>query len=254
METGADYEGALAEAQRLGFAEADPTADVEGLDVQAKIALLAKLAFGVTVPVQQVPCSGISRLSVVDFEYARILKSTIKLLGTAGKNSDGTVSVYVSPAMVPLSSPLAAAKGPGNTVLLQSENLGLATSFAGPGAGRYPTANSIVSDILRIAQDTIHAPFPLEVVDIVLNNDYQAKFYIRIKCCDGLGIIRMVGEAAEQHHVSIHAILQNPIENPSELDFVVVTESVKLSSVQNFVQAVASMPFSKEIPLYMNIL
>lgn len=114
---GADYNAALAEAQRLGFAEADPTADVEGHDVQAKIAILAKLSFGVTVPVDQIPTSGISALAAIDFSYAKAHNFTIKLLGTAGLNADGSLAVYVTPSFVSL-VPFSTAKGPGNLVSL----------------------------------------------------------------------------------------------------------------------------------------
>ena len=126
METeGAAYGDVLKEAQDLGFAEADPTADVEGLDVQAKLALLTKLAFGVQVPLSEVPCEGITQLGKVDFEYASMMKSTIKLLGTAmlsGPNND-KLSVFVSPVVVPRSSLIAAARGPGNIVQINSKNL-----------------------------------------------------------------------------------------------------------------------------------
>eukprot|EP01037_Dinobryon_pediforme_P017843 gene17843-18071_t len=214
---GAEYEAALSEAQALGYAEADPTADVEGHDVQAKIALLTKLAFGKTVPFETIPTTGISKIGKVDFEYARSLKSTIKLLGTASSNADGSLAVFVSPTIVPLSSPLSSAKGPGNMVLINSDNLTCST-FAGPGAGRFPTANSVLNDLIR-----------LSLSQTALDNDYLARFYIRIKCSDGLGIVRAVGEAAELTGVSIHAILQNPITNPNNVDFVVTTETVKLS-------------------------
>jgi hypothetical protein len=148
---GAEYGAALAEAQSLGYAEADPTADVEGHDVQAKIALLTKLTFGKSVPFETVPTTGISKLKKVDFEYARTLKSTIKLLGTAVRNEDGSLAVFVSPTIVPLTSPLSSAKGPGNMVLMNSENLNT-SNFAGPGAGRFPTANSVLNDLIRLSQ------------------------------------------------------------------------------------------------------
>lgn len=112
---GADYGAALAEAQRLGFAEADPTADVEGHDVQAKIAILAKLSFGVTVAVAEIPTSGISKLGAVDFSYAKSQNLTIKLLGTAALNEDGSLAVYVTPSFVSM-VPFSTAKGPGNLV------------------------------------------------------------------------------------------------------------------------------------------
>lgn len=188
-DSGADYHDVLKEAQRLGFAEADPTADVEGHDVQAKIALLAKLSFGKDIPVETIPTKGISSISKVDFEYARSMKSTIKLLGTASLNADRSVAVYVSPAIVPFSSPLSTAKGPGNMVLVESQNLSR-SSFAGPGAGRFPTANSVVNDLLRIAKMKSAEAFPLQNESLVINNDFEASFYVRIKCSDGLGIIR----------------------------------------------------------------
>jgi len=249
---GADYGIVLAEAQRLGFAEADPTADVEGHDVQAKIALLTKLAFGTTVSVATIPTTGISKLSKIDFEYAKSLKSTIKLLGTANLNTDGSLAVFVSPTVVPLTNPLSGAKGPGNMVLVNSENMNSST-FAGPGAGRFPTANSVVNDLIRLSQGKTLTPFPLQH-EMTINNDYAARFYVRITCSDGLGIIRSVGETAEQNGISIHAVLQNPIDDPSNVDFVVTTDCVKLSQVQSFAQTISTLPFAKQIPLFMPIL
>mmetsp|Transcript_1257 Transcript_1257/g.2627 ORF Transcript_1257/g.2627 Transcript_1257/m.2627 type:complete len:357 (-) Transcript_1257:503-1573(-) len=141
MEAGADYDEVLKEAQDLGFAEADPSADVDGYDVRAKIAILAKLAFGTTVPVDTIPCMGITNISVIDFAYAKSMGCTIKLVGTAVRQSqfgehDGALSVYVSPKLVPNTHLLASATGCGNAVAIDSANLGIA-SYTGPGAGRY---------------------------------------------------------------------------------------------------------------------
>eukprot|EP00968_Pinguiococcus_pyrenoidosus_P015309 scaffold1403_cov241-Pinguiococcus_pyrenoidosus.AAC.6 len=136
---GADYGAVLAEAQALGFAEADPTADVEGYDVQAKISILAKLAYGATIDVTKVPVSGISQLSSLDFDYASSLQSTIKLIGTAAQNPEtGAVSVYVAPTVVPNTHSLASVRGSMNSVVIQSDNL-MESSYKGHGAGRYPT-------------------------------------------------------------------------------------------------------------------
>lgn len=198
-----------------------------------------------------IPTSGISQLGAVDFEYARLLKSTIKLLGTAAL-SNGALAVYVSPVIVPLSSPLASAKGPGNMVLINSTNMSTST-FAGPGAGRFPTANSVVNDLVRLAQGKTVAPFPLNS-DLPVNNDYSARFYVRITCSDGLGIIRHIGDAAESSGVSINSILQNPIVNPALVDFVVTTEECRLSQVQSFAYKVNSMSFIKRPPLLMSML
>jgi homoserine dehydrogenase len=249
---GSDYSAVLKEAQDLGFAEADPTADVEGHDVQAKISILTKLAFGKTVPWETVPTVGISKITAVDFEYARILKSTIKLIGTANKNADGSLAVFVSPTMVPLNHVLASAKGPGNMVVLKTENTNQST-FAGPGAGRFPTANSVMNDLIRISLGKTVAPFPLDA-KVELNNDYLSTFYVRITCADALGIVRSVGEAAEASGVSINAILQNPITTRDKVDFVVTTEEVALSNVMSFVDRVSKMPFAQTRPTFMPIL
>mmetsp|Transcript_2195 Transcript_2195/g.2997 ORF Transcript_2195/g.2997 Transcript_2195/m.2997 type:complete len:436 (-) Transcript_2195:261-1568(-) len=258
MEEGADYAEVLKEAQDLGYAEADPTADVEGHDVRAKIAILAKLAFGQTVPVSSIPCSGISKISSIDFEYAKLLGCTIKLIGTAARLSefgehDGALSVYVTAKMVPLEHLLASARGSGNAVAVKSSNLNIA-SYTGPGAGRYPTANSIVSDICRVANGSCPTtPFPLED-SLQMDHDYTSAFYIRISFQDGLGIIRSVGELAEKHGVSINSILQNPIKNRLEADFVVTTEDCKLSQIEALCADVAAQEYCRTTPLSMPIL
>lgn len=250
---GADYAAVLKEAQDLGFAEADPTADVEGYDVQAKIAILAKLSYGKTIDVTTVPIKGISSITSVDFEYAALLNSSIKLIGAASKNPDGSIAVYVSPMVVPRTSPFATAKGPGNMVVINSNN-NTQSTMAGPGAGRWPTANSVINDMIRLCKKQECDPFPLEYPDIVINNDYKACFYVRIHCKDGLGIIKAVGDAAEASKVSINSVLQNPITDPSNVDFVVTTETCQLSQVTDFAARCAKMPFASGSPLFMPIL
>jgi len=259
MEHGSDLESALLEAQDLGFAEADPTADIEGYDIRAKIAILSKLAFGVTVSaVESIPCQGISGLKPADFEYAKLLNCSIKILGTAGRMSrfeqyDGALSVYVSPVMIPNTHVLAAAKGIGNCVAVHSTNMGIC-SFTGPGGGRFPAANSIVADIIRLANGTPANPFPLQS-DIDIDNDYTAAFYIRIPFIDSIGIIRAVGELAEASDVSIHSILQNPIVDRLEADFCVITEECKLSQVKAFCDLLEEeSDFCRAHPVYMPML
>lgn len=186
MEQGADYDAVLKEAQDLGYAEADPTADVEGHDVRAKIALLAKLAFGPTIHkvVEDIPCLGISAITSVDFAYGKLHNTTIKLIGCAQllPQDPNTLSVYVSPVMVPRSHALASATGSGNLVTVTSHNMGATPcSYSGPGAGRFPTANSIVADVMRVANGTaVHPPFPRHVTHLTLQPDYRADhWYLR---------------------------------------------------------------------------
>jgi homoserine dehydrogenase len=260
MEDGADYDAVLREAQELGFAESDPSADVEGYDVRAKISILAKLAFGVSVPIESVPCMGITNVSVVDFAYAKSMGCTIKLVGTAVRKSrygehDGALSVYVSPKLVPNGHLLASATGCGNAVAIDSANLGLA-SFGGPGAGRYPTANSIVADIMRVANGTCPTvPFPPVASSSSfaddIDKDYESAFYIRISFQDGLGIVRIIGELAESQGVSIHSILQRPITDRMAADTVVTTESCKLSQVVALCDLIGREEFALSTPVYM---
>ncbi|CBJ26029.1 Homoserine dehydrogenase [Ectocarpus siliculosus] len=250
---GADYGEVLKEAQDLGYAEADPTADVEGFDVQAKIALLTKLAFGATVPSDLIQCKGISSLTSVDFEYAKMMKSTIKLLGTAMRSPDGEkLSVFVSPVLVPLSHPIASARGAGNIVSVDSKNMGTA-SFSGPGAGRYPTANSVVNDIVRLGTGKVGSPFPFDK-EWELESDFTSAFYLRITCSDDLGIIQRVGELAAENGVSIHAILQNPIEDVDNVDFVVTTDPCKQSQVDELSSSIGQEKWAKGVPLILTLL
>jgi len=187
------YADILKQAQDLGYAEADPTADVEGHDVRAKIAILAKLAFGKTVAVEDIPCAGISQITSDDFSFAKEkLGATIKLIGTAAlvasKDDDDSdeekLSVYVTPAVVPWTHMLATIDGSGNCVSVTSRNMGTC-SYTGPGAGRYPTANSIVADIYRAAEDSLPCtafPVPRSCAgrSFTLEKDYKSDFYIRI--------------------------------------------------------------------------
>lgn len=156
---GATYAEILKEAQEAGFAEADPTADVEGHDARNKLILLARLAFGVTLPVPGVPTVGITGVTPTDVALARELGCTIKLVGRAAVNG-GAVEVSMRPALVPRGSILGGTDGALNVVEIQSEFLGT-SHYRGAGAGRYPTANSIVADMVNIALgQQAPAPFP----------------------------------------------------------------------------------------------
>jgi homoserine dehydrogenase len=251
MEAGHDYHAALKEAQNLGYAEADPTADVEGHDVRAKICLLSKLAFGTTVSQDDVPCRGISQLTPSDFVHAARLNATIKLLGVAQSNavnelpsSSQSVSVYVTPHVVSNSHVLASARGSGNVVLVESENMGL-TSYVGPGAGRYPTANSVVADIARLATQfhakssgtdvrspltSSTAPFPLNTsLPIEPNYFHAGDWYVRLD--EGISECTLQS-AAEKHGVKVSGLQYLP-------GFVTL-ESNRHVAVQGFCQEVGS--------------
>jgi len=253
---GADYGEVLKEAQDLGFAEADPTADVEGLDVQAKIAILVKLAFGTQMDPAKIPTKGISKLTSDDFAYAKTsLQSTIKLLGVAMINADGTLSVFVSPMVVPLNHVIGGVNGATNIVTITSDNL-VESSLVGQGAGRFPTANSVCQDLYLLAKDRCPAPFPDAPPGpaLVVSSDFASRFYVRMHIKDGMGIIKTVGELCEQNGVSIHAILQTDITDVNDVKFVVCTEQCKESAVAGMCDAFAKMPYCLSPPLYMPML
>ena len=155
--------------------------------------------------------------------------------------------------MIPKTHILAAATGCGNAVTVDSVNLGRASYF-GPGAGRFPTANSVVADICRVASGITAAdPFPLRST-IEIDNDYTSAFYIRIPFIDGLGIVRKVGEIAERHGVSVNSILQNPISDRMMADCVVTTEECKLSQVTSLCAELEREEFARAPPLSMPLL
>ncbi|CAD7964058.1 unnamed protein product [Amoebophrya sp. A120] len=155
---GVAYPPVLKEAQELGYAEADPTADVEGYDARDKIGILAKLAFGVALP--SIPCKGISAIEKTDFDAAKtLLNSSIKLLAVAKKTGSGGVSCFVWPHLVPFAHPIASCRGPTNLVTVTSRNMGDSV-FVGPGAGRYPTANSVMNDVVKAGQMIVSKSTP----------------------------------------------------------------------------------------------
>ncbi|RLN96027.1 hypothetical protein BBJ28_00009378 [Nothophytophthora sp. Chile5] len=258
---GVAYDAVLKEAQDLGYAEANPSADVDGFDVQSKIAILAKLGFGSIVRPSEIPTVGISRISAADFEYAKMMDSTIKLLGVAkllkpadeatGKPQE--VAVYVSPVVVNRSNVIASIGGATNLVNVRSQNLD-SSAYVGQGAGRFPTANSVMNDVIQLARgDAPSDPFKAAVPS-KLQPDYEAHFYVRITIADGLGVIRAVGQLAEESGVSIYSILQAPIVDRTKVQFVVTTETSLLSSVRSMCQKIAALPFVKEEPLFLPIM
>ena len=148
---GKSYTQALDEASALGYAEADPTLDVGGFDARSKLRILMKLAFGLDVNEEEIPCRGITAVTSTDFEYAKLLDGTVKLLGIAKIVGEDRISAFVSPVFVPETSTLAGVNGATNAVQVSSSSL-QSSVFVGQGAGRFPTANSCVTDILDICR------------------------------------------------------------------------------------------------------
>lgn len=155
---GKSYEEALEDASRLGYAEADPTLDVGGFDARSKLRILMRLGFGIEVDEEEIACRGITDLTKLDFSYAKMMGGTIKLIGVAKQVTHDKVAAFVSPCFVTSDDSLASVNGATNAVEVTSANL-ISSTYIGQGAGRFPTANSCINDIVALARE-IRIPWP----------------------------------------------------------------------------------------------
>ncbi|KAH8083877.1 homoserine dehydrogenase [Aureococcus anophagefferens] len=226
---GVSYTDCLTEASALGYAEADPTLDVGGFDARSKLAIMIRLAFGVDVSEDDISCKGITNIKQVDFAYAKeLLGGTIKLLGVAEMAAEGhELTAYVTPAFVPDGNTLAVIDDAINAVEITSENL-QSSLLVGRGAGRFPTANSCVSDIVGCARKGLPEAFAKKTTDVTFMNDFSSQFYLRIQYRNEVGIVGNLGDICAKHDVSIYSLLQKP-----ESDyFVLITEYGPRSNIK----------------------
>jgi len=250
---GKSYDEALSQASELGYAEADPTLDVGGFDARSKLKILMRLAYGMDVDEDDISCRGITELTKIDFEYAKTLGGTIKLLGVAQMNDDGEVSAFVSPCYVGNDDPLSSVNGATNAIEILSDNL-VESIYIGQGAGRYPTANSCINDIVALAKgDTTPLPFNPSA-DVKFVNNYESVFFLRLNYRDQVGITRQVGEICEKHGVSIHSILQNPMTKSQDSAFAIVTEKVEYAAILKVLADIEALNWCKGKPFYMPVL
>ncbi len=210
-EDGATYADALAEAQSLGYAEADPAADVGGGDAAAKAAILASLAFGTWAGIENVFHEGIEKISKADMKWASELGYTIKLLAIA-ERLDGGVSVRVYPAMLPKAHPLATIRGATNAVFIEGPSIE-ELLFAGPGAGGEPTATAMLGDVIDAAREILAgaevAPrIRFSPGELVAFESVDTKWYVRLEVDDQPGVLAQVAGAFGAHDVSIKSVLQ----------------------------------------------
>lgn len=246
---GSSFDDVLADAQKLGYAEADPTADVDGLDAGDKIAILASLAYGGRIKLPDVYCEGIRQVSQTDIAYAQKLGFVIKLLAIAQREGAG-LSVRVHPTLVPQSHPLASIHGVYNAILVEAEPLGQ-VMFFGPGAGAGATASAVVSDILNIAAVLKTGHLETESASLhpllaCTHQDYCAiapiselvtRFYARFLTKDRPGVIGKLGTCFGSHGVSLESVVQTGIHKHLA-EIVVVTHNVREG---NFHQALAEI-------------
>ena len=245
---------ALAEAQALGLAEADPSQDIEGFDAQAKLAILALIALRAHVTAGAIPARRIDAIDAVDFVYAEQMGCTIRQVAWAERTLDPRVlTAAVGPALVPLESPLARVRGSENLVTLRGR-FGGETTFGGLGAGGEPTAVAVMSDLLAIVRDGV--PFasraPAEPAEV--SPEFTSAYYVRFTIADRPGIIAALAAVFARHEINIDAILQAPGFPPGRRPFVVSLDPSPSSAIECAMKEMAAFDFHLEAPVVLPIL
>ncbi len=251
MEEGREYAPMLAEAQARGYAEADPTEDVGGFDARAKLVILSRLALRADMPVEAVRCRAITRLTSVDFDYARLLGCTVRQISRAELAPSGGVVAMVGPMLVPQRSPLAWSRGTENMVLAGGA-FGGDVVFSGHGAGGQPTAVAVVSDLLAIAHGSGAVDLPSRAAAV--SSDLHLRHAVRFVVKDRPGIVAGIASALAREGINIDALLQKPGHAKTAMPFVVTVEPCSGSALRRAMAEVEQMDCLLEPPLEMEIL
>ena len=275
---GSDFNAVLADAQQLGYAEADPTADVDGFDAADKIAILASLAFGGRIKLEEVHREGIRQITAADIAYADKLGFVIKLLATAKRNSsEGSeapdseqLQVRVHPTLVSKDHPLASINGVFNAVLIEGDPVGQ-VMFFGPGAGSGPTASAVVSDILNIAAilkvergsatqangkpllDPLLACSHQHYCTITPIDELETRFYARVLAEDSPGVIGKLGTCFGNHDVSLESVVQIGMRD-KRAEIVVITHHVREGNFRRALQEIKAVDAIADIPSTLRVL
>jgi homoserine dehydrogenase len=241
---GADFDDVLAEAQSLGYAESDPTADIDGFDSLYKISVLARLAFHTEVPVDSIHQEGIRNVQAKDFRYASELGYTIKLLAVVQASEETGLLARVHPALIPLDVPMASVNGALNAVEVEGDLVG-PLLFQGPGAGPEPTASAVLGDILRVARGVPDAarrgPEPVPF-DIAPMGDHVCQYYLRVTVADRPGVLASIAKVLGDADISIGSVLQkdSDAENQSA-DLVIMTHPAQEAKMQDAVSSLRKL-------------
>ncbi|MER7840566.1 homoserine dehydrogenase [Streptomyces sp. NPDC096040] len=254
--TGAGYQEALDEATALGYAEADPTADVEGFDAAAKAAILAGIAFHSRVRLDDVYREGMTEVTASDFASARNMGCTIKLLAICERARDGgSVTARVHPAMIPLTHPLASVRGAYNAVFVESDASGQ-LMFYGPGAGGAPTASAVLGDLVAVCRNRLSgATGPGESAYAALPvspmGDVVTRYHISLDVADKPGVLAQVATVFAEHGVSIDTVRQQGKDGEASL--VVVTHRASDASLSGTVEALRKLDTVRGVASIMRV-
>jgi homoserine dehydrogenase len=248
---GLAYEDVLKEAQELGFAEADPTSDVEGLDAARKMAILATLGFSMNIDLADVKVCGISQVTEEDIRYGKQFGYTMKLIGYAHRE-DGKVEVSVQPTFLSDNHPLASVQNEYNAVYVYGEAVG-ETMFYGPGAGSLPTATSVVSDLvgvvknLRLGVNGRSAVTPQHPKRLKNANEKFSKYFLRLHVQDEVGVFSDITATFAKYGVSFEKILQLPVKKNEVAEIVLVTHHASLTDYEKIYNQLSDMNSIKAI-------
>src|SRR5271170_1109453 len=250
MEAGADYATVLADAQQLGYAESDPSADVDGFDARAKLCILSRIAMHAELDPDAVATQTISTIEAIDFSYAKELNCTIRQVSRA--ELDGKlVHARVAPMLVPLASPMAWSHGTQNMVVV-SGRFGGDVVFSGHGAGGEPTAVAVVSDLLAVAQGCKTVELPIKKREVT--GDFMAPHYLRFVVDDKPGIVFAISGALSKVGANIDSLLQRRGYPKHRLPFVITTEPCLTSTIERALASIAKMDCMLERPLCLQML
>ncbi|MBB3193594.1 homoserine dehydrogenase [Roseateles terrae] len=236
---GLDFATVLKEAQRLGYAEADPTFDIEGVDAAHKATIMSAIAFGIPVQFDRAHVEGITQLQAADIKYAEQLGYRIKLLGIARRRQDvGGIELRVHPTLIPANRLIANVEGAMNAVLVQADAVGT-TLYYGKGAGAEPTASAVIADLVDITRlataDPDHRVPHLAFQPEAMNNtpilpmeQVQTAFYLRLRVADQAGVLSRITTILAEHQISIDAVLQREsAEGESQTDLIILTHDTQ---------------------------
>ncbi|WP_246945189.1 homoserine dehydrogenase [Bacillus pinisoli] len=254
---GASYDAVLKEAQQLGYAEADPTSDVGGIDAARKMSILSTLGFHAGMNLEDVSCKGISEVTSEDIEYGKKLGYVMKLIGIA-KQDDELIEVSVEPTFVKNSHPLASVNGVFNAVYVYGEAVG-ETMFYGPGAGELPTATAVVSDLVTVVKNMklgvngrgMVAPYKEK--KLKKDEEIFAKYFIRFIVDDKSGVLSQVTKTMADYDVSLEQVMQQPYNKDHKAELIIVTHSSSKKSIQNILTQLEMSDYVNEIKSFYRV-
>jgi homoserine dehydrogenase len=254
IQSGSPYADALAEAQQLGYAEADPTEDVTGADAAAKIAILASLAFHTRIQLEEVAHVGIDNLDLADVEHAAELGYAVKLIASA-RQLEGKVAARVHPCLLPASHPLAGVEGAFNAVMLQGRSI-REVILEGPGAGGEETATAVIGDVIAVigTQGTgfLQHDVYFREVGRFDPNLLESPCYLRVTVDDTPGVLAQVAQQLADNDVSVAQVVQHPSDEGVHI--VILTHRAREGDVRAAAASIAALPFSRSSPVVLPVL